>query len=285
MLDPATCLAHAPVDGANQTAVPDLWVYRRDRPATENTVYGCGIILVAQGRKQARMGEEVFVYDRDHYLVTAVPLPVVSEILIASPERPFLSLFVSFGLEDVREIVARAGSALPPIAPAPPQRGLAACPMTGAVMAVAHRLLGLLEQPEDIAVLAPMLRCELLYYVLKGPQGGLLRALAMGHSQQRAVADVLTAIHADCSRTFTVAELAAMAAMSESVFFEAFKAVTATTPLQYIKRLRLQEAHRLITWGATNVSGAAQRVGYNSLPQFSREFTRLFGANPSELLP
>ena len=280
------CLAHAPAEGVNPTAVPGLWVYRQSAPSEpSNAVYEPGIFLVTQGRKQTRVGEDVFHYDPDHYLVTSVPLPVVSRILEASEERPFLSLVVSIELELVREIMAHAGDVLAPSTSERPERGLAACPVTDPIRDVAGRLLGLLDQPDDVAVLAPLHRRELLYHVLKGPRGGFLRAVAMGHGQQRAIAEVLTTMHADLTRAYTVAELAAMAGMSESVFYEAFRAVTAESPLQYLKRLRLQEAHRQLTLGLNNVSGAAYGVGYNSLSQFSREFTRTFGANPSAYLP
>lgn len=282
----ARCLAHGPEDGGNPTAIPGLSVYRRNATSEPgNAVYGRSIFLVTQGRKQARVGDDVFVYDPDHYLVTSVPLPVQSEILVASLERPFLSLAIDFELEAVREIMSRAGDVLVPCAAEPPQRGLASCPVTVPIRDIAGRLVDLLDRPEDIPVLAPLYLRELLYHVLKGPRGGFLRAVAMGHGQQRAIAEVLTAIHGDCTQTFTVAELATIAGMSESVFYEAFKSVTASTPTQYIKRLRLQEAHRQLTLGLNNVSGAAFGVGYNSLSQFSREFTRVFGANPSSYLP
>ncbi|MCB9759466.1 MAG: AraC family transcriptional regulator N-terminal domain-containing protein [Alphaproteobacteria bacterium] len=287
MRDPvAACLSHGPLDGANPTAIQGLSVYRRSAASEpENAVYLRSIILVVQGRKRAQVGDDVFVYDTDNYLVTSVPLPVLSQIVEAAPERPFLSLAIDFELEAVREIMTHAGDALAPSATEPPQRGLAACPVTDPIRDIAARLLDLLDRPEDVPVLAPLYRRELLYHVLKGPRGGFLRAAAMGHGQQRAIAEVLTTIHTDCTRSFTVAGLAAVASMSESVFFEAFKSVTAATPMQYIKRLRLQEAHRQITLGLNNVSGAAYEVGYNSLSQFSREFTRVFGANPSAYLP
>jgi AraC-like DNA-binding protein len=279
-------LRHAPADGANPTAIPGLAVYRRDHTFEHgNAVYSRCIFLVIQGRKQARVGDDVFTYDPDHYLVTCVPLPVVSKILDASPQRPFLSLALSFDLDAVREIMVQAGDRLAPHAAEPPQRGLAACPVTPAVRGITTRLLDLLDQPDDIPYLAPLYRNELLYHALKGPQGGFLRAAAMGDGQQRAISEVLATVHADCTRTFTVPELAAQAGMSESVFYEAFKAVTAATPMQYVKRLRLQEAHRQLSLGLTNVSGAAYGVGYNSLSQFSREFTRVFGTNPSALRP
>ncbi len=280
------CLAHGPRDGGNPTAIPGLSIYRRNATSEPaNAVYEPSIFLVAQGRKQALVGDDAFIYDPDHYLVISVPLPVVSQILAASTRRPFLSLAIDFELETVREIMAHAGDVLAPRADEPPQRGLAACPITDPIRDIAARLLGLLDHPEDAPILAPLYRRELLYHVLKGPRGGFLRAAAMGQGHQGAIAEVLSSIHADCTETFTVAELAATAGMSESVFYEAFKSVTATTPMQYIKHLRLQEAHRQLTTGQTNVSGAAFGVGYNSLSQFTREFTRVFGANPSSFVP
>lgn len=282
----ARCLAHGPDDGPNPTAIEGLFVYRRNATSEPTSaVYEPSIFLVGQGRKQARVGDDSFIYDPDHYLVTSVPLPVTSQILVASRKRPFVSLAIDFELEAVREIMSRASDVLAPSASDPPQRGLASCPVTPPIRDIASRLVDLLDHPEDIPVLAPLYRRELLYHVLKGPRGGFLRAAAMGHGQQRAIARVLATIHADCTPTFVVSELAAIAGMSESAFYEAFKSVTAATPMQYVKRLRLQEAHRLLTLGLDNVSGAAGSVGYNSLSQFSREFTRVFGSNPSTYLP
>lgn len=281
----ARCLPHAPREGPNPTAIPLLAVYRQSAaPPPRGAVYEPGVFLVTQGRKETRVGDEAFVYDPDHYLVTSVPLPVVSQILEASPARPFLSLALRIELETVREIMTHAGDTLAPSHNEPPQRGLAACPVTPPIRAVASRLLDLLDTPEDVPALAPLYLRELLYFVLKGPQGGFLRAAAMGDGRERAISGVLTAIHADCRQSFTVPQLSAMAGMSESVFYEAFKSVTAATPLQYIKRLRLQEAHRQLSLGLNNVSGAAYGVGYNSVSQFSREFTRVFGANPQRVL-
>jgi AraC-like DNA-binding protein len=279
------CLAHGPLDGANPTAIRGLSIYRQNALSERaNAVYERIIFLVVQGRKQARVGGDTFVYDPDNYLVVSVPLPVVSQILVASVERPFLSLAIRFDLEAVREIMVQAGEGLAPSASGPPQRGLAACPVTDPIRDTTTRLLDLLDRPEDVPVLAPLYHRELLYHVLKGPRGGFLRAVAMGHGQQHAISEVLALIHADCTQTFTVSRLAAMAGMSESVFYEAFKSVTGATPMQYVKRLRLQEAHRQLTLGLNNVSGAAYGVGYNSLSQFSREFTRVFGTNPSTYL-
>lgn len=280
------CLAHGPLDGANATAVEGLSVYRRNaRSEPGNAIYRPSLFLVIQGRKRAQVGEDTFVYDRDNYLVTSVPLPVVSEILVASRKRPFLSLAIDFELEAVRDLMSRAGDTLAPSAAEPPQRGLAACPVTHEIRDIVARLLRLLDRPEDAPVLGTLYRRELLFHVLKGPRGGFLRAAAMGRGQQQAIAEVLTTIHGDCTQTFAVGDLAALAGMSESVFYEAFRSVTAATPMQYIKRLRLLEAHRQLSLGLNNVSGAAYDVGYNSLSQFTREFTRVFGANPRTYLP
>ncbi len=281
----ARCLAHGPREGVNATAVPGLWVYRSDRITSPGpAVYGRSIFLVCQGRKRSQVGDDVFLYDPDHYLVTAVPLPVTSQLLEASAERPFLSLAIDVELADVREVLSTAGHVLPPTAWGPPERGLAASPVTAPLRDVACRLLELLDHADDAPVLGLLYLRELLYLVLKGPQGGFLRAVAMGQGPQGAISEVLTSIHTDCAGAFSVPELAARAGMSESVFYEAFKAVTGETPMQYIKRLRLQEAHRQLTLGLNNVSGAAYGVGYNSRSQFSREFTRVFGANPSTYL-
>ena len=278
-------MAHGHLDGANPTAIDGLTIYRRDDTAEPiSAVYERSIILVMQGRKRARVGDDTFVYDPENYLVTSVPMPVASEILLASRRRPFLSLAIRFDLESVREIMAHAADVLAPSAIEAPQRGLVASPVTTQIRDIASRLLGLLDQPHDIPVLAPLYLRELLYRALEGPRGGFLRAVALGHGQQQAIADVLTTIHADCTQTFAVAELASFAGMSETVFYEAFKAVTASSPIQYIKRLRLQEAHRQLSLGLSNVSGAAYGVGYNSLSQFTREFTRVFGTNPSAVL-
>ncbi len=280
------CLKRAPREGPNSTAIEGLSIYRRSATSEPvNAVYERSIFLVAQGRKQAIVGDDRFVYDPDSYLLTSAPLPVLSEILVASPERPLLALVLEFELDVVRQIMSGAGNLPVPTAVEPAQRGLTACSVTGPIRDVAGRLMCLLDEPDDVAFLAPLYRRELLYHVLKGPRGGFLRALARGHGQQCAITNVLSRIHANCTSAFTVAELASEAAMSESLFYEAFKAVTATTPLQYIKHLRLHEAHRQLTLGLNNVSGAAYGVGYNSLSQFSREFTRVFGTNPSALLP
>jgi len=278
------CLAAAPVDGVNRTPIDGLSIYRRNATSHPgNAVYHPSIFLVTQGRKQALVGADAFVYDPDHYLVTSVPLPVVSQILVASPSAPFLSVALTFEVQEVRQIMTLAPDVLPPSAAEPPQRGLAACPVTAPIASVTERLLNLLDTPEDIPVLGPLYRRELLYQVLKGPRGGFLRAVAMGGGHQRAIAEVLHTIHADVARRFTVSELATRAGMSESVFYEAFKRVTAATPLQYAKRLRLQEAHRQLSSGLNNVSGTAYAVGYNNLSQFSREFSRHFGASPSSV--
>jgi len=280
------CLARGPRPGVNATPVAGLSIFRVDELAGPlSAVYEPSIFMVVQGRKRARVGREDFVYDPEHYLVTSVPLPVVSEILEASPQRPFVSLAIDVELETVREIMSLAPDAFPPSSGEPPQRGLAACAVTPSIVQIAERLGGLFEHPRSAPVLGPLYLRELLFRVLEGPRGGFLRAVAMGRGQQRAIGDVLTSIHADCARPVAVGELAAMAGMSESVFYEAFKSVTASTPTQYIKRLRLQEAHRRLCLGLGNVSGVAHGVGYNSLSQFTREFTRVFGANPSAYLP
>jgi AraC-like DNA-binding protein len=280
----ARCRRHAPDPGLNRTAIDGVGIYRVDHPQPPtNAVYGRGIFLVASGRKRTVAGADAFEYDPDHYLVTSVPLPVVSEVLEACPERPFLALTLALDVDEARELLLTSPALQGSPPPGPPERGLAAAPLPARMRDAALRLATLLDEPADIPALAPLIRREILYYVLQGPQGAFVRALALGAARHRSMDDVLRAIHLDCARPVAVPDLARRAGMSETTFFEAFRTVTGATPLQYVKRLRLLEAHRRIAHGLDSVSGAAASVGYQSHSQFSREFTRMFGVNPSQL--
>lgn len=275
---------HAPEEGHHHTALDGLILFRRDSAfVVGNIIYTPSICVVLQGRKVAKVGGESLFYDADNYLVTSVPLPVVAEILGAGPEAPFLSLVFELDLATVRRVLYEGRGVFEAYPPPEVQRGLAVSAVTSGLRGATQRLLGLLDRPEDVPVLAPLVIQEIIYEVLKGPQGGFLRALAQGHGQERVISDVLTSIHADPTQAFHIPSMAAEVGMSESVFYEAFKTVTSASPLQYIKRLRLMEAYRRLTSGWGNVSEAAYEVGYNSPSQFSREFKRLFGVPPSAL--
>lgn len=280
----ASCRRHAPEPGLNPTAIDGVAIFRVDHPQPPtNAVYGRGIFLVASGRKRTTVGHASFEYDPDHYLVTSVPLPVVSEIREASPGHPFLALTVALDVDEARELLLTA-PALREGAPAgPPERGLAAAVVPPRLRDAALRLTALLDEPLDIPALAPLVRREVLYHVLRGPQGAFVRSLALGAPRHRSIDQALRAIHQDYARPVGVPDLARRAGMSETTFFEVFRTVTGATPLQYVKRLRLLEAHRRIAHGLDTVSGAAVSVGYASHSQFSREFTRMFGVNPSQI--
>lgn len=280
----ARCRRHAPALGLNPTAIEGVGIYRVDLPQPPtNAMYGRGIFVVASGRKRTVAGGEAFEYDPDNYLVTSVPLPVVSEILEASPARPFLALTLALDVDEARELILTTAGRHDAPPPGPPERGLAAAALPQRMRNAAVRLAALLDEPADIPALAPLIRREILYYVLQGPQGAFVRALALGAARHRSMDEVLRDIHLDCARPVVVPDLARRAGMSETTFFEAFRTVTGATPLQYVKRLRLLEAHRRIAHGLDSVSGAAASVGYHSPSQFSREFTRLFGVNPSHV--
>lgn len=276
------CGRYATEDGVSHTPIDGMSIYRRDRVIEKgHTIYTRRLFLVAQGRKRAMIGDEIFAYDPEHYLAISVPLPVMSQILEATPERPFLSIALDIPIEMIREVALQGREHFATKAAPEPQRGLAVSRLTPRMKDATRRLLTLLETPEDIPVLAEMYIKELLYHVLKGPQGGFLLSLAMGGSHQKAIADVLTLLHDDCTQDINVRALASSVGMSETVFYEAFRAVTASSPVQYVKRLRLLEAHRQMTVCFKNVSEAAYSVGYNSTSQFSREFKRVFGVSPS----
>lgn len=279
----ALAARHAPAEGANFTALPEVALYRRSLPSKKGpAVYTRSVFLVAQGRKQAQVGEQIFTYDPSHYLVTAVPLPVASQVLEASPEQPFLSVRLEPSMELIRELLSAGQERFAALPPGQPQRGLAASAVSPPLLGALRRLLELLDSP-DLDVLGPLVLREITYRVLIGPQGGFLRALALGHGREAAISAVLLRLHGDCASDWQVPDLAAEAGMSETVFYEAFRAVTGSSPLQYIKRLRLLTARHQLRVRPEPVSQVAYRVGYRSPSQFSREFKRLFGVPPSQL--
>lgn len=267
--------------GAFQTPVEDVVLFRRDAPSlVGNTLYKPAVFVVLQGAKQATIGPDVLIYDEDHYLVISVPSPVVSEITRASSSAPFLSLKFELDIELLRALLVQVEHQTDETSP---QRGLVCSPMTDALKDATRRLIRLFWAPEDAQVLGALYKREILYHILKGPQGDFLRSLVLGQGKQYEISTVLMALHKDCAQSFTVAQLAATVNMSESVFYEAFKAVTASSPMQYVKRLRLLEAHRKLSLGLANVSEVAYEVGYNSTSQFSREFKRFYGHTPSHV--
>lgn len=267
-------------EGIHRTFVEGVDVVRRSAPAARApVVYQPKILIVGQGSKRAYLGGEVYRYDAYNYLVLPVPMPAECET-DATPEEPMLLLAIDVEPAMLGEMLLEMDD-VPPLA-GPTPRGIASSPMTEELGGAVCRLLECLKSPLDSRILGrPMVR-EIVYRVLQGEQGGALRALASRDDHFARIARVLRHVHAEYARPLSVEELARRAGMSVAAFHHYFKLVTANSPLQYIKRIRLDQARRLMTHDGYNASTASRAVGYESSSQFSREFKRLFGATPVE---
>lgn len=241
--------------------------------------YEPSILILAQGQKRVFLGEEAYTYDAFNYLVLSVPLPLECETT-ASPEEPLLGLFIGVDPSSVGELLLEMDDIrhLPESLP----RGIYSSPLTGELADATIRLLETLSSPRDGRILGPMVVREILYRVLSGEQGGALQALAYRNGRFFQIARVLKKIHGSFDGDLEVKTLASDAGMSISTFHANFKAVTNSSPLQYIKSVRLHKARSLMAQEGLNANTAAIRVGYESPSQFSREFKRFFGTTPAK---
>lgn len=276
-------LRHAP-DTRNATALPGVMIHRAEaRTGLMSGVYEPMLCLVLQGAKEVLIGDQVLRYDPHGYFIASLDLPAAGRIVEASPAKPY----VAVSLRLSREILA---SLLPSVA-APPGEGrggrpdaqaqaFAVSPVTRELIDPWTRLAALLDTPADIPVLAPLIEREILYRLLKGPQGPVLRQIATGDSRLSRVRRAVEWIRVHFDRPMRVEDLADLAGMSAASFHRHFKAATAMSPLQFQKTLRLQHARSLLIV-SPDVSRAGYAVGYESASQFSREYARQFGAPPA----
>lgn len=249
----------------------------RHTPATP-IAYDPSIVIIAQGQKIGHCGDKTFVYDPNNYLVLAVPMPFECETL-GTPDAPVLGLSVLVTPALVAELLVQIEST-PVNGRADPQ-AIEAAPLDEALSNAAVRLLESLRSSDDARILGPQIVREITYRVLLGPLGANLRALAAPHSHFGQISRVLNRIHTDFARTYDMETLAREAGMSVSTFHTHFKAVTACSPLQYLKTIRLHKARMLMVHDGASAANAASLVGYESASQFSREFKRLFGDAPA----
>lgn len=267
-------------EGMHRTPVEGVEVARVSKPVPRApVVYQPKILIVGQGRKRAYLGGEVYQYDAYNYLVLSVPLPAECETE-ASREEPLLLLAINVEPTMLGEMMLEMDEPLAPVGPTP--RGIASTPMTDELAGAVIRLLECLKSPLDSRILGRQTVREIVYRVLCGEQGGALRALASRDDHFARIARALKYVHAEYARPLSVEELARKAGMSIANFHHYFKLVTASPPLQYLKRIRLDQARRLMAHDGYNAGTAARAVGYESPSQFSREFKRLFGVTPVE---
>jgi len=270
----------APVEGYNLSALPDVRFLRSNRPLSRTPVlYEPGIVIVCQGRKRGFLGEREYVYDAQHYLAVAVPVPFSMETE-ASAEEPLLAVYLRLDFQLTADLLlelAEQGLAVQ----AEPQ-GMLSTPMDERLGASVLRLLDALLDPLETAMLGPALIREIYFRVLTSSQGAAMRAALMQQGRFATIARALRKIHASFSDALDVEQLAGEANMSVATFHHHFKAVTSTSPMQYLKSTRLHQARLLMIRNEISVAAACAKVGYESASQFSREFKRLFGRSPVE---
>ena len=261
------------------TAIPGLTLYRRDEPSEPMSImYEPRICVVAQGAKRVLLGDDTYVYDAHHFLITSVDMPTFAQIIKASREKPCLGLILKLDQRVMSQLMV--DSNLPPPRPQQSSRGMATGEVTLPMLSTFQRLIDLLAEPKDIPILAPVIQREIFYRLLVGDQGARLRQMASAGSQSQQIARAIDWLKGNFTRPLRIDELAAQVNMSTSTFHHHFRAVTAMSPLQYQKWLRLNEARRLLLTENQDATTAAFQVGYESPSQFSREYSRLFGAPP-----
>lgn len=266
-------------DGIRETPIPGLLLYRSSVANLPSCgIYRSALALIPQGAKRVTLGDETYEYGRNRYMVTSVDLPVVAQVIQASAEKPILSFVFDLDPNKIRSLMA--DMTLPATLPGAMALGLAVSDLTTAVLEPALRMARLLDTPADIPIVAPLLERELLYRLLTGERGAHLRNMAVADSHSQRIAQAIGWLRGNFDKPLSIDELASTANMSKSSLHQHFKALTAMSPLQYQKHLRLQEARRLMLTEMHDAASAGHRVGYESPSQFSREYRRLFGAPP-----
>jgi AraC-like DNA-binding protein len=270
----------SPAEGMNATPVPGVYCVKyapTDRP-TKRRWRAC-LAIVAQGSKEVVLGRQVYRIDDGLYSATPIDLPVVSRVAVASPGKPFLCLLIALDPMILSEVSAQFRKDIHTDSENF-LRGVFIGKASEEMLEAAVRLGKLLHTPEDAPVLGPLVVKEMIYYLLKGADGDAIRRFVRSGSKTHIIAQCIHGLQSQLNHDVDVPALAKAANMSRSAFFKHFKAVTAMSPIQYQKRLRLLEARRLMMEGCETAEGSAFKVGYKSASQFSREYSRMFGNSP-----
>jgi AraC-like DNA-binding protein len=261
------------------TDIPGLTLHRRTAPTAPcPATYEPSVIVIAQGRKRVELGRNVFIYDASRFLLTSIDLPIVSRVIEASEAMPCLALALKLEMPVVRELLSREEIQVPEAPSDDP--AMATGETTVEFLSACCRLLDLLDTPEDISVLSDMIQREIIYRILRGPEGARLRAIATLGDQSHRTAKAIAWIRTNYAKPLRVEDLAEVAGMGVSTLHHHFRAMTAMSPLQYHKQLRLQAARGRMLMDGLDAASAAFEVGYESASQFNREYSRLFGQPP-----
>jgi AraC-like DNA-binding protein len=269
---------YAQSEGMTQTAWSGLSFFRADAPSDRTcAMYEPCLGVLLQGSKHILLGDERLEQENGHYLISSIDVPVSAQVMRASPSEPCLCL--TLRLDPIRISEWLSEVKLPKHAVAM-TRGLALSPLSNELLDPLLRLVRLLDSPGDLTLLAPLIEREIIYRLLTGEQGVRLAQIATAGSQSQQIARAIQWLKQHYNRSLRIGELASMVNMSASSLHHHFRQITAMSPLQYQKLLRLHEARRLLLTEGCDVATAAHRVGYESPSQFSREYSRQHGAPP-----
>ncbi|MFB9948180.1 AraC family transcriptional regulator N-terminal domain-containing protein [Rhizobium puerariae] len=271
---------HATQDGTHRCLLPRVKLIRSSTPTMPMPViYEPTLCLVAQGRKRAALGTTAFIYDPSNYLIASVDLPVMGSVIEATVDRPYLCLQIDLDMTTLGELAIHHPPAHSDARSFPV--GLALNRTTPALLDAAMRLVRLLDTPEDIEALAPLMIREILYRLITGASGATIRQMARADSRLNQIARAIVWIRTHFRDICPIEQAAEIAGMSRSTFHAHFKAITSMSPLEFRTHLRMQEAQRLMVSGAMDAASAGFNVGYGSPSQFSRDYARLFGMPPA----
>jgi AraC-like DNA-binding protein len=271
--------ALAQTPGEHSTAVSGLVLYRRTTPtACYRASYEPSLTVFVQGRKRINLGGIEYLCDGSSFLLSSIDVPAQSQIVEASEQAPLLSMYLRLDMPSVREVLSREDIPEPETSVQP--RGLAVGETTVGLLDACARLIELLETPEDIPFLSHLIQREIVYRILRTPQGERLRAIATTGDLSHRTARAIAWLRANYAKPLHMEELAAVARMGVSTLHHQFRALTAMSPLQYQKQLRLQTARQRMLMDGIDATSAAYEVGYESVSQFNREYSRFFGQPP-----
>jgi AraC-like DNA-binding protein len=261
------------------TEIPGLTLHRRTAPTEPCSVtYQPGVTVIAQGRKRVELGRNIFIYDESRFLLTSVDLPVVSRVIEASEKVPCLALSLKLEMPVVRELLSREQIEVAETPSDSP--GMAIGETTVEFLSACCRLVDLLHTPRDIPFLSGLIQREIIYRILRSAEGARLRAIATLGEQSHRTAKAIAWITTNYAKPLRVEDLAEIAGMGVSTLHHHFRVLTAMSPLQYQKQLRLQAARGRMLMDGLDAASAAFEVGYESASQFNREYSRFFGQPP-----
>lgn len=272
---------YAKKDGRYQTTIPSLSFTRMSNMTEPNHgLYKTSLCIIAQGKKEALLSEESYIYGPEDYLVASVDLPVVAHIVEATPDAPYLALALEIAPNEILEVLRE----LPKEnnKKKNTERGLFVSQMKQPLLDAIARLVQLLDNPEDVPIMAPLIKKEIIYRIITEENGERLKQVALEGSSTNQINHVIKYIMQNYEKNMKVEELAEIANVSVSSLYRYFSEVTSMSPIQYQKQLRLQKARGLLISESANAADIAFRVGYESPSQFSREYARLFGRPPKK---